>query len=342
MRRRNFVNLLGLAYLGTCLPKDLKSIAAADPAIKSIEGSWFEFQHHTLAEGKYWDHMLKNFTAEQWDKKINEIAEAGIKYLVLLDIAIGGKTFYPSGLLPKHQLGCDDPLETVLTAADKYGISFFISNDFFGEWTNEKIMMTDKSVHSLRINAMAEVAGKYSHHKSFYGWYFPNETAISGHYQDMFINYVNLCSSEARKLMPGAKSLIAPYGTRTVDPDDLFVKQLEMLDVSFIAYQDEVGVNKTKVDESAGIFEKLNKVHTKAGRAKLWADVEVFKFEGQTYKSALIPAAAERIIGQLKAVSPYVEKIFIYQYIGMVNKPGSEVFAGHPDSALLYETLFSK
>jgi hypothetical protein len=340
MRRRNFVNLLGLAYLGTCLPKNLRSIAAGDPAIKPIEGSWFEFQHHSLAEGKYWDEQLKHFTSEQWDKKINEIADAGIKYLVLLDIAISGKTFYPSKLLQKHQLGCDDPLETVLTAADKYGVRFFISNDFFGEWTNEKIMMTDKTVHALRINAMAEVAEKYSHHKSFFGWYFPNETAINGHYQEMFIDYVNSCSAEAQKLMPGTKSLIAPYGTRNVAADDLFVRQLEKLDVSFIAYQDEVGVNKTKVDESAGFFEKLNKVHTKAGRAKLWADVEVFKFEGQTYKSALIPAPAERIIGQLKAVSPYVEKIFIYQYTGMINKPGSDVFAGHPESASLYEKLF--
>lgn len=342
MRRRNFLNLLGLACLGTYLPDNLKSITAADPAIKPIEGSWFEFQHHSVAEGRYWDHILKNFTPEQWDRKIKEIAEAGIKYLVLLDIAIGGKTFYPSGLLPKHQLGCDDPLETVLSAADKYGISFFISNDFFGEWTDVKLMMTDKTVNSLRINAMTEVAEKYSHHKSFYGWYFPNETAINGHYENMFIDYVNACSSEARRLMPDAKMLIAPYGTRNITPDDMFVKQLEMLDVSFIAYQDEVGVNKTEPDESAGFFEKLNKVHTKAGRSKLWADVEVFKFEGKTYKSALIPAPAERIIRQLRAVSPFVEKIFIYQYIGLINKPGTEEFAGHPDSALLYEKLFSK
>jgi hypothetical protein len=295
-----------------------------------------------VAEGRYWDHILKNFTSAQWDKKVQEIAEAGIKYLVLLDIAIGGKTFYPSGLLPKHQLGCDDPLETVLSAADKYGIRFFISNDFFGEWTDVKLMMTDRAVISLRINAMAEVAEKYSHHKSFYGWYFPNETGIDGHYEKMFIDYVNTCSVEAQKLMPDAKTLIAPYGTRNVIPDDKFVKQLEMLDVSFIAYQDEVGVNKTGVDESAGFFEKLNKVHTKAGRSKLWADVEVFKFEGETYKSALIPAPAERIIKQLQAVSPFVEKIFIYQYTGLINKPGTEVFAGPPDSALLYEKLFSK
>lgn len=342
MKRRNFLSLLGLASFGTSLSGNILKITTSNQAIKPVEGSWFEFQHHTPAEGKYWDHKLKNFTAEQWDRKIKEIADAGIKYLVLLDVAIGGKTFYPSGLLPKHQIGCENPLETALSAADKYGISFFISNDFFGEWTDVELMMKDKAITSLRIKAMDEIAEKYSHHKSFYGWYFPNETAIDGHYRDFFIEYVNSCSVQARRLTPGAKTLIAPYGTRNVKADDMFVKQLEMLDVSFIAYQDEVGVNKTRVDESAGFFERLNKVHTKAGRSKLWADVEVFKFEGQTYKSALIPAPAERIIRQLQAVSPFVEKIFIYQYIGLVNKPDTDIFAGHPDSALTYSKLFSK
>ncbi|HAM10600.1 MAG TPA: DUF4434 domain-containing protein [Bacteroidales bacterium] len=336
------MNLLGLAFFDTALPDSLLKSIAGNGKIKPIEGSWFEFQHHSVVEGKYWDHVLKNFTAEQWDRKVKEIADTGIRYLVLLHVAIDGKTFYPSRLLPKHQLGCDDPLETVLTAADKCDIRFFISNDFFGEWTNVELMMKDKAVNSLRVKAMNEVAEKYSHHKSFYGWYFPNETSINGHFRDFFIDYVNSCSSEAKRLTPNAETLIAPYGTRLVSPDDQFVKQLEQLDVSFIAYQDEVGVNKTSVDESAGFFEKLNRVHSKAGRSKLWADVEVFSFEGTAYKSALIPAQPERIIRQLEAVSPYVEKIFIYQYIGLINKPDTDIFAGHPDSALAYNKLFGK
>jgi len=342
MRRRNFLSLLGLASSGIAFSETLVRYTAGSKTIKPVEGSWFEFQHHSVVEGKYWDHVLKSFTADQWDRKVREIADAGIKYLVLLHVAIDGKTFYPSRLLPKHQLGCDDPLETVLKAADKYGIRFFISNDFFGEWTNVELMMKDKAVIFLRIKAMNELAEKYSHHKSFYGWYFPNETSINGHFRDFFIEYVNSCSSEAKRLIPQAKTLIAPYGTRLVNPDDMFVSQLEQLDVSFIAYQDEIGVNKTRVDESAGFFEKLNRVHSKAGRSELWADVEVFSFEGTAYKSALIPAPPERIIQQLEAVSPFVEKIFIYQYIGLINKPGTDIFAGHPDSALTYNKLFEK
>ena len=56
--------------------------------------------------------------------------------------------------------------------------------------------------------------------KAFTAGYYPNETGISGHYDDFFINYVNQSSKEAARLMPKAKTLIAPYGTRNVAFDD--------------------------------------------------------------------------------------------------------------------------
>lgn len=340
MQRRNFLKSCGAAILTGSFFHELRAAIQRNPEkIKPIEGSWFEFQHHNLAEGKYWNETLKTFSAAQWDAKVKEIADSGIRYLVLLNVAIYDKTFYPSALLPQHDMGCDDPLETILNAADKYEVKFFVSNDFFGDWTNPYFLMTDPGINKLRLNAMNEIVEKYAHHKSFYGWYFPNETGISGHYEDFFIDYVNASSAEAAKLMPGTKTLIAPYGTRNVKADDKYAGQLERLNVDYIAYQDEIGVEKTRVDESAGYFEQLHRLHKKASRARLWADVEVFRFEGKVYKSALLPAPAERVIKQLEAVSPFVEKIFIYQYTGLLNTPGSLAFAGHPDSEILYTEL---
>ncbi|MGQ7868179.1 DUF4434 domain-containing protein [Sunxiuqinia sp. sy24] len=340
MNRKNFLLSMGAAAMaGPFFMNELQAAVRKKSNIKPIEGSWFEFQHHSAAEGKYWNPTLEKFTAEQWDAKVKELADAGMRYLVLLDVAIYGKSFYPTSLLPQHEMGCDDPLEAVLAAADKYGIRFFVSNGFFGEWTKPAMLMQDRTVNKLRLKAMNELAEKYGHHKSFYGWYYPNETGIHGHYDDVFINYVNTSSAEAAKLMPKAKTLIAPYGTRNVEYGEHYERQLEQLDVDFIAYQDEIGVEKTKVEESAGIFENLYKMHKKAAKSRLWADVEVFRFEGKVYNSALLPAPAERVVQQLEAVSPYVEKILIYQYTGMINKPGSDVFAGHPDSVQLYDGL---
>ncbi len=339
MYRRKFIQTAGAAALSLAFQSQLLAAVRKKSTIKTIEGSWFEFQHHSAVEGKYWDLTLEKFSTQQWEHKVKEVADAGIRYLVLLDVTIYDKSFYPSKLMPQHTLGCDDPLEAVLTAADKYGIRFFISNGFVGDWYNPMFLMKDKATNTLRAKCMNEVAEKYAHHKSFYGWYYPNETGIHGHFDDVFINYVNTSSAEARKLTPKAKTLIAPYGTRNVKADENYVRQLEELDVDFIAYQDEVGVQKTKPEESGRFYEQLYKVHKKAGRAKLWADVEVFAFEGDVYKSALLPGSPERIIKQLEAVSPFVDKIFIYQYTGMINKPGTDVFAGHPDSTELYKQL---
>ncbi len=339
MQRRNFLRAAGLSALAVTFQKQLLAEAGKNKNIKPIVGSWFEFQHHSQVEGTPWNKTLEKWTAAQWTAKIKEMADAGMRYLALLDTAIYGKSFYPSVLLPQHQLGCEDPLEVALTAADKYGIRFFISNGFYGNWLKPYELMQDKEVHELRLKAMNELAEKYSHHKSFYGWYYPNETGINGHYDQFFIDYVNTSSAEAARLTPKAKTLIGPYGTRRVKADDKFVRQLEQLNVDFIAYQDEIGVEKTKVEESAAFYEQLHRVHKKAAKARLWADVEMFRFEGDVYKSALLPAPPERVIKQLEAVSPYVEKILIYQYGGLINQTGTEVYAGSDGSVQLYEEL---
>ena len=136
--------------------------------------------------------------------------------------------------------------------------------------------------------------------------------------------------------MPNAQIMIAPYGTRVALPDDDYVRQLDAMDVDIVAYQDEVGVRKSKVTETSAFYEGLKKAHDRAPRAKIWADVEIFEFENEVYKSALLPAPFERVLSQLEAVSPWVDEVLVYQYQGMMNAPGSTAFAGSPASTRLY------
>jgi hypothetical protein len=304
--------------------------------IKPIEGSWFEFQHSLDVEGLYWNQALAGFSESQWEEKVKEAAEAGMKHLVLMSVALKNRAFYHTEIFPPASMVCPNPLETVLAAADKYDVNFFISNDFFGDWSNARQMIADPDVHHRRLQCMNELAEQYGHHKSFIGWYWPNEACIERYFSEEFIKYVNDCSREARRLMPAARTLIAPYGTRNVAADDKYVRQLERMDVDIIAYQDEIGVRKTKVPELAAFYESLRKLHNKVPQRALWADVEVFEFEGDVYKSALIPASFERVEEQLRVASAFVDRILIYQFQGMMNKPGSKAYAGHPQSTVLY------
>jgi len=309
--------------------------------IKPINGTWFEFQHPHLAEGKYWNPVCRSFSAEQWKEKVREIASLGMKYIVLGCASIVyeeyAESYFDSGIYPQPEdFGCDDPMGAMLMAADECGNDVFISVGIYGVWTRPHINMTNPEVTKRAFQAMTAFCEKYSHHKSFYGWYYPDETCVAPYFDEQFIDYVNRYSAFAKTLVKGKKTLIAPYGTCLLKADDKYVTQLTGLDVDFIAYQDEVGVRKATPDQTGIYYEALRKAHDRADRAKLWADVELFDFEGDVYKSALIPAKIERIKKQLESVSPYVDEVLAYQYIGMMNKPGTTAYCGHPDSEMLY------
>jgi hypothetical protein len=304
--------------------------------VKPIQGTWFEFQHHSKKEGVYWNPACINFTEEQWREKIKEIAGTGMEYLVLLATALDFECYYDTSIFKKAELACENPIEVLLSQAEESNLKVFMSVGFYGDWMQPQVNMVDKDVTKRGLQSMNELAEKYGQFKSLYGWYFPDETCIEGYFSEDFIRYVNTYSNEAHKLNPNYKTLIAPYGTRLVKADDKYVAQLEKMDIDFVAYQDEIGVQKTKVEESAAFYEALKRVHDKAGRGALWADIELFEFEGEVYSSALLPAEFSRVEKQIEAVSPYVDTILAYQYQGMMNKPGSAVFAGHPSSENLY------
>ena len=150
MRRRDFIRYLGLGSVAVTIPEAMHAVPAAattlcsDKKTKPISGSWFEFQH-SAAEGGYWNEALAHFTADQWRRKVFEIREVGMEYLVLMGVARAGKPFYPSKIAPRIPMGCDDPLEAVLSAADECGIKFFVSNDFWGDLYNPQIQISAES-----------------------------------------------------------------------------------------------------------------------------------------------------------------------------------------------------
>ena len=311
--------------------------------LKPIVGTWFEFRHHTACEGKYWDKECKDFTDKQWIEKIEEIASLGMKYMVLMSAALKldneEECYFESDIYPMADLRCKDPMRVMFETADKYDIRIFVSCGYYGLYTQAYNNMTSPEVRDRAFRAMDQIYEKYGHHKSFYGWYYPDETCVDGYYQEEFIDYVNQYSAKAHEMDATKKTLIAPYGTNIIKADDKYVDQLKRLDVDFVAYQDEVGVHKSLPHETGKYYKALKAAHDKAGRSKIWADVEIFDFEGEVYKSALIPGDSDRILKQLDQVSPYVEEILCYQYQGMVNKPGTSSYCGSGESEKLYETI---
>ena len=333
--RRELLFALGAGSAELMMGSSKLGAASASGSVKPITGSWFEFQHHATVEGVDWNPALVRFTTEQWQAKVKEIADAGLDVLVLMSTAVYQRTFFETTIYPQWKLACADPIEAVLGAADKHHIKFFMGVGFYGDWQSGRTIV-DPVANRYRLQSLSELAARYGHHPSFHGWYWPDEAEINPYYAPEFLAYVNALSKEARRLMPKAPIMIAPYGTRIVKPDDQYVRQLDALDVDIVAYQDEVGVRKSKASETSAFYEGLRKAHDRAQKAKIWADVEIFDFEGEAYKTALVPASFDRVKLQLEAVSPWVDKILVYQYLGMMNQPETTAFSGSPASIKLY------
>lgn len=316
---------------------DAGAAATSRPTVSQpIRGSWISIlwddrRHH------YWNEQCRNYTAEQWATAVRDVAELGMEYLVLLAVAKGGEAFYDTPLLPKAKLVCADPIEAMLAAADRCGVKFFLSSDWYADW--DEAALVDPKRMKIRSQMMGELATKYAHHRSFYGWYWPNEACLTPYFTESFIKHIKECSAEARRITPKAKTLTAPYGTSKAVCDDRFIRQLAELDVDIIAYQDEVGCLRATPDEIARCYERLRRAHDKVPQCALWADVEVFAWEGPPNKpsSPLIPAPFERVERQLKAVTPFVDLTLIYQYQGLLSKPGSKAPAGPPQAERLYK-----
>ena len=205
------------------------------------------------------ERRLREFSREQWEQSVKEVADIGMQYLVLLATVEGGKAFFDTPLAPKAQeLAYGEPIDALLSAADKYGVKFFVSTGFYGGWLTET-SLTNPEIVRGRFQLMEQVTARIGHHKSFYGWYLPDEPGINPYYTDEFIKSVNMYSREGRRLVPQSKILIAPYGTRLAVSDDAYVKQLEQLDVDIIAYQDEVGCERMTPEASVQAYEKLRR-----------------------------------------------------------------------------------
>ena len=288
---------------------------------KRIKGTWFEFFHHSKVEGQYWNPKCRSFTEDDWRNLLRRIAGEGMEYIVLMCGSLCysdyAESYFPGGPYPfPEEMVCKNPMEVLMDETSRLGIRVFMSCGFYGDWTHARDNMQSADVRQRAFRAMKELTALYGSYSSFYGWYLPDEIGIDGNFPVFFIDYVNAYRAKIREITPEKPLLIAPYGVAKIRFDAEFVDQLRRLDCEFIAYQDGVGIANGGVEVAGEAFRQLKIAHDAAGRSKLWADMEVFRFEGPIYRSALLPADPGRIKRQLDVIAPYAEKILIYQYQG--------------------------
>jgi hypothetical protein len=312
------------------------SPTAAIDQIKPISGTFFNFQWPD-ERYKYMNERQIAFTCDEWAIKVAEMSEIGIHYIVIQSVAMQGRAFYRSESMPGAGLACDDPLGTVMRAAEKLGIKVFLSCEFV---KNEDDDICDPQLMEGRLDIMREIAARFGASSAFFGWYFASEGDASDLFDPRYVEYVNRLAAEARKLTPEAKMLIAPSRSRYVQWDEDFPRQLESMDIDIIAYQDKVACLPylNPIGASRTQFALARSMHDRVPRIALWADIETFTWEGKNDSrlSALVPAPFPRVLEQMAAVSSSVDRIIAFTMQGMADEPGSPAPTGPPSAAELY------
>ena len=309
--------------------------------MKMIEGAWMEFRHHSAVEGTHYNPELCRFTREQWQAMIRDMRHLGMDTVVLTCTALVTEeerlSYAPVDIFPQPEgFACPDALDAVVEEMERQGMRLFIGLGFYGLWLDPVGNMTSPEVDARAFRAAEILYGRYRDYACFAGWYLPDETEAGPYFEEFFIDYVNRYAKKLRALSPERKILIAPYGTNKIRCDDVFVDQLRRLDCDYVAYQDEVGVCKSTEEQTGEYYRHLRQAHDRAGHSRLWADIELFDFEGEVYHSALLPAKISRIEKQIEAVSPWVEKILCYAYPGLLARPGSIATYAGSEPARLY------
>lgn len=305
----------------------------AQNVVKPVRGTWINFIYQD-ERNKYMNPEDIDATSpELWRLKVKELSEMGVEYVVLLFVALDGKSYYPSSFMPPaYPADRESPVEAIMNASDEYNMKVFMSTGWAKDMDDNQRL---PEIRETQIKILHETAKLFSNHKSFYGWYLPCEDVVGPFLSQQAVDAVNALTAEAKSLTPKARVLISPYGLRLAKFDDgLFAEQIAKLKVDIIAYQDEVGcvVEAMPLPRMKENFMYLREVHNK-NRIALWANNESFTWEkGLNIRpSALIPAPLPRFLSQMVGVTKAgVDEVISFAVCGIFDKPDSKIPIGQP------------
>lgn len=302
--------------------------------VKPVTGTWLNLVWQDDRNNYMNPKDMDNTDPALWEIKLEELHEIGVDYLVLMQVADGGKSFYPSSIMPAaYNRDRKSPVDAIMDKAGSLGMKVFLS---CGWARNQDDDLRDPFVIERQRAIMEELSVLYSGSPAFYGWYLPVESSFEPVLPEHAVQGVNSLSAKARSLTPDKMVMISPYGICYADIDNpLFEERIAALDVDIIAYQDEVGCVREPMPlpRMKEHFRKLGGIHSRTGIA-FWANVESFtweKPETNSRQSALVPASFCRYLSQMEAVSKAgVERIISFSIHGIYDKPGSSSPLGQP------------
>jgi len=326
--------------------KPINIIASTIRSTRKIDGAWINFYHWSEEEGRHWNADIKKMTDDQWRELITAQHELDMNIIVMQELfrnqmyvdsnkiekeGYKGLAFYPSALFPgRMPIAAKDPVEAVLSQADKNGMNVFVAVGLYAWFDFSKGSL---AWHKKVAN---ELWQKYGHHPSFYGWYISEEMdgGLGNQRQRKdIVNFFKDFSSFVHKLTPDKPVMLATNSHNIRGAEETYKKLLPNLDILCPFGFHRMPKTDYTGEEAATVLQKL----CDAASTHLWMDMEVFNFEpgAPGTLDALVPRPISGLLSDLHRF-PNFEKILCYQFPGLMNSPGMSIKPGGENTVQLF------
>ncbi|MEJ5250278.1 MAG: DUF4434 domain-containing protein [Chthonomonadetes bacterium] len=271
--------------------------------MKRIEGTFLQF---------WWS--MREVDEAQWEREIAAMHTAGMRTIILQWMQADGKNLFEP----------PDPFPHLLNIAhgQKMRVVFGLRHDgrWWREWGNAEYLR-EEARESIAL--AREVHRRYGKHPAFAGFYVPYEIwdgSFTEAQTAQIAELLRTIGQACRQIAPGKPVLVAPFFAGLIPPErfeQLWLSLLKDKPVDVVALQDGVGARGWDDEIEKRVppyFSAMQRACRQRG-VKLWCDLECFRLTNNNpSRPAFAPAPAERIVQQLKAVSPYVERVVTFDF----------------------------
>jgi hypothetical protein len=314
--------------------KNKKSDKPRRPALSNLKDS--DKRGLDGAFIQLWPEMSTNMSEAQWHEVLTAMKNAGLKTIIIQYLRHNDTDLFPANP------GQFDPTEEILSYADSHvGTHVFLGLGYdtawYNQWKNDQFLRLLAEKNRLLATQLWTRYG--ARHKSFSGWYIPQE-AWNENYSDEQIKNLQLYYTEVvrhcKSLSKGLLVAVAPF----FNPNEEFIGTVEtpaqnaerfakayaqLLDgsqIDIVMLQDGVGARKI---EPSNFNERIVPYFDAFKRfcapkvKELWADLEAYRTVGDERR----PAEAARFIKQIEMLGPLATHAVTFEFFHYMNPKGN-------------------
>lgn len=283
------------------------------------------------------------WTEDRWAEEVDNMENAGIKYLILQDTANllddgTWEVFYDSDLdVFDGAEYVQDVIDSALNACEGTDIQIFAGLAMFNDWWITAGISADYSVVcSVMADMVTEITAKYGNHDNFYGFYFTPEISNAVN-MDITLNSIIKGVNTVIDAVPAdIPMMLSPYFTNYLSLSSVltaeaswtkFINNVHFRDGDILAPQDAVGAQWIKEKDLKKVWKMYSVAVSKANvDLRLWANCENFtlaRADGlgsglisppATLNESSVPCTIDRFTRQMEIASHYAENIITFSY----------------------------